>query len=272
MSRVYFHTRNHDDVELLGSERAHCNLLYWDLALGVMKIDDDSYFGRDNVFFQALDPKVDDRRHVKAALRSGFDERFFVTPQGRYPASTVVANTALTLGSPAVRFMTRLHLQCEIHAWIAPEDRAWCAGVIQEGLSSGVMRGGMGWVEVHDLLLRDKKSPVVMSYSVCEQFPNSGIAGWKPPEDDPENYDAWGDLPRAKRWDMAFEGLRAAEGQVQITPENLKDTRFFGCKKNCFDVENEIMIPRAKAETEARKARREAAAARGELPSIMDMD
>jgi hypothetical protein len=84
----------------------------------------------------------------------------------------LVLNTAEILGSDAVRFLARMHGQCEIHAWIESCDREWAAGIIEDGLENRVMRPDMGWDAVTALLRDGRDTPVVMSYSVCDEFPS----------------------------------------------------------------------------------------------------
>src|SRR5262249_15916376 len=95
--------------------------------------------------------------------------------------------------------------------------------------------------------------PVVTSYSVCESFPNSGVANWSPPpmpegwkpefwEEDEwaaecaeyrseyyeENaHDLWYEVPAEEQWRQAMEGLRAdAASGLEMKPDNWQTFRF----------------------------------------------
>lgn len=114
----------------------------------------------------------------------------------RLRSSNVGLNTALAAGSDPVRLAAKLHGWCEIHAWVEGPDRAWLAGIIDEGLRAGMYRKGLwyadqpdgardkwsplGWEQVLELLRARDDEPVVTSYSVCDQFPNQDVADWEP--------------------------------------------------------------------------------------------
>jgi len=58
--------------------------------------------------------------------------------------------------------------------------------------------------------LKTDDSPVVMSYSVCESFPNSSTTTWKPPFDEESGediHDAWYDLPDDEKWQMSVDAI-----------------------------------------------------------------
>lgn len=85
-------------------------------------------------------------------------------------------NTALVFGSDPMRFVARVHGQCEIHGYVEGQDRDWLAEIVEEGLESGVLRPetqgyGKGWQDLISLLQRRQNCPVVMSYSVTDGFP-----------------------------------------------------------------------------------------------------
>jgi hypothetical protein len=79
--------------------------------------------------------------------------------------------------------------------------------------------------------------------------------------------DAWYKLPTEKRWKLAMEGLRKKDPWLELKPENFR-TYHFGGGIDAFKINEARALEGAKE----RKARRDAAEARGERPSIMDMD
>lgn len=86
---------------------------------------------------------------------------------------TVLLNTALAVGSDVVCLLTKIHAQCEIHGWVAGEDRGWLAGLVEQALSEGLLREAVrghatGWCELVTALRRTSECAVVMSYSVTE--------------------------------------------------------------------------------------------------------
>jgi hypothetical protein len=150
-----------------------------------------------------------------------------------------------------VQLAARLHAQCEIHAWVDGPNRAWLADIIDEGVETGIMRPHpdmddiekTGWQAVTTLLRRTDSEPVVTSYSVCEQFPNSYASTYLPPwpEGVTEEWDAltekqqreretlsdaWYDLPGGEQWRMGMEWLRVQRGGLELEPEGFYDFGF----------------------------------------------
>jgi hypothetical protein len=141
--------------------------------------------------------------------------------------TALLANTAMRLGGDAVKLLVRLHMSCEIHAWVDGPNRAWLASVIDKGTDIGVLREGMGWDEVQKLLGERDDLPVVTSYSVCDGFPNRTAAGWAGPDGmSPEDAaEAWYDLPEKTRWAIGMARLRQLEEQnqgiyLELRPDN----------------------------------------------------
>jgi hypothetical protein len=139
-------------------------------------------------------------------------------------------NTALNIGGDEVKLMARLHGQCEIHCYVEGANRDWLAGIIERGIKIGLFREAedweTGWSNVITLLRSRNDCPVVTSFSVCEQFPNPGVADWEAPVVDGEkNWDAWYDLPSEKQWELSLQGLRA-QPSLEMKPDNWKDYYF----------------------------------------------
>lgn len=282
MSRVYFHTQ-HGDAELRGSERAHCGLLVDNLTdgfLGSLYGDDverllglvrpDHYLHKQDRHSPGWVPMWRDT--FATAFRSGFYGEMFTWKGKEVESFALRLNTALKYGNDTVRLAARLHGQCEIHCYVEGINRAWLAGLITEGLDAGIFREGQwytdrnderkwsdqGWRDVVKLLLDRDDEPVVMSYSVCDGFPNAAVAGWSPPEmpegwapnwaqteggrteweqgypeaEDRQAYyadqasDLWYELPEDEQWRQALEGLRGTPGMLEITPENFRRYNF----------------------------------------------
>lgn len=283
MSRVYFHSP-HGEAELRGSERAYCGSLVSNLTAGFLR----SVWGEDvKQLLSLVRPdhylhKVD--RHSTGWLAPWVDsfQTALTGVVSRDPLAwnghpidsfSLCLNTAMRYGSDPVKLAARIHGQCEIHCYVEGIDRWWLADLIQEGLDTQVFRKGIwyadgatvsdnpatmpgrkwsdqGWGDVQRLLRDRDDEPVVMSYSVCDQFPNRSYAAWEPPpmpEDwapdwaqdeegraewdrdhpDPaeraEYYDEhvgelWYELGEAEQWRLAMEGLRSTGGGLRIAP------------------------------------------------------
>jgi hypothetical protein len=163
---------------------------------------------------------------------------------------SLLANTALRLGSDAVKLLVRLDMSCEVHTWVDGPNRLWLAGIIEAGRKSGVLRLGMGWEKVVELLRNRDDQPVVTSYSVCDSFPNMAVADWTPPEGfEGEPSDAWGELPREDRWRLCMAGLRAREAAdpdgmyLELKPSNWNNYRY-GADLTLMDLNDDEMTER----------------------------
>lgn len=166
---------------------------------------------------------------------------------------TANLNTALRVGNDPLKLAARLEGQCEVHAWVDGPNRAWLAGIIDEGLAAGLFRGRtgpddefpQGWEDVVALLRARDDEPVVTSYSIEDGFPevsNSTFdperpADWMPTYWDRADWDAltnherdshWAEDGRAdlysrlsseEQWRHSMEWLRARPGMLELTPE-----------------------------------------------------
>jgi len=184
---------------------------------------------------------TDDRRayfrdDLRTALHVG-DSPVLAHHREPVESFALLLNTALVLGSDPVCLAARLHGQCEIHAYVEGPNRAWLADVIEAGLDQGVYRPVLrpmgpdgsqgepfptGWAEVVELLRRDSDDPVVASYSVTDGFPNPGVAGWLPDDDDPDG-EGWYDMTPGEQWARSLAGLRGdPTTRREISPESLR--------------------------------------------------
>jgi hypothetical protein len=239
MSRVYFHTPT-QEAELLGPERYWAGHVADSITTGFITPTPGG--GEADILNEMLPPGHYARRRSGAdpagfaqwantfllAWRAGVDLHW---REHRLGSWLFTLNTAIAVGNDPVRFLTRVHAQCELHAWVDGPDREWLAGIITAGLRSGVYRPGMGWDNVIALLLVRDDEPVVMSHSVTDQFPNPYATTLVVGEDP----DAWYDLPTSEKWAGSMEWLRSQPGGLQITPANLASLRF-GHGLTVFDL------------------------------------
>jgi hypothetical protein len=137
-------------------------------------------------------------------------------------------NTACLVGNDQVRFLARLHGQCEIHGWVDGPNRAWLANLITVGRQSGLYRSDVGWESVVELLTSRDDEPVVMSDSTTNQFPDPDVADWSPAVDESGEQiddDEWYKLSEKEQWRLAMTGLRRKRG-LEITPDGFASFRF----------------------------------------------
>lgn len=211
MGRIYFHTPERT-AEVSGPERAYTGLLCTDLATALAKAAvGDRFVGA----IEGLDRP--NWELIRASISfGGRGARDLLAADGtRHPSFETVLNTVLAVGNEPVRLLARIHGQCEIHGYIEWSNLAWFADVIEQGLALGVMRAQMGWESVIDLA-RTARSPIVMSYSVCDQFPNAYATTWEPTEG--QSREDWYELGTDYKWIHGWEHLRAHPGMLEIAP------------------------------------------------------
>lgn len=256
MSRIYFNTPS-KTVAVMGSERAWMSVLVSDLATGLLHLRD---YSRQKLLRSLVHPDHPLAKHSYTGGSMSWHTAYdLALTQGGWPGDKpliqydgkeidgfqLILNSALTVGSDAVKLAARLHGQCEIHTWVEGPDRAWLAHVIDSGLQDGVFRAGrsQGWDDVSCLLRENDTEPVVTSYSVTDDFPSYMIGDWMPPWPDgvPQVFDnlsdadqetrqiradQWYELSGSEQWDISMNGLRADHRGLQLRPDNFRSYRF----------------------------------------------
>jgi hypothetical protein len=248
MSRVYFHSPS-GDAELLGSERAHLSLLAKATAMGRV--------ASSPLRFRSLLPSD----HYLTRLQSDQPEAWagwYETALKTHSAAieyrgqpiesfALLLNTALESGDDALVLAARIDGQCEIHGWVDGPNRGWLADKVQAAVDSGVFRRGFlvqgspggkpvwsvqGWDGVIALLRSRDDEPVVMSYSVCDGFPNPVVAGVaRAIEDDLDGEcegegEAFYESPRSEQWAACMAELRTGVNGLEFRPDNWEEFRF----------------------------------------------
>jgi hypothetical protein len=227
MSRVYFHSED-GTAELLGCERAYADGIVTDIAVGLLDLDWNA---------ERLSSLVSSSHYIRhhpertPGWQSSYTTAFkigskgLVTWKGReIDPFDLRLNTAMLVGNGQVRFLARLHGQCEIHGYVQARNRTWLAALIREGRASGLYRSDMGWEEVADLLDNSKPGPVVMGYSVTRGFPSYEHAvesGWIAPVKDDEREEFYDRLGTAAQWGLARKWLKKQHPSLEIAPGRL---------------------------------------------------
>ncbi len=289
MSRIYFHSED-GTAEVSGAERANMDIMIEHYARGAVGLttgypvlgrtlreDFTPFINPQGALARVGDAGFPEELGKALVSRSLFDRPSPFAFRGReIKLSSLIANTALAVGSDPVRLAAKIHHTCEIHGYVQGFHRKWLAEVIEEGLEERVFRRSylaakdreadlkilmgiemteeesrpvarsFGWDTVIELLKSSSRGAVVMSYSVCEGFPNSSVGDWMPPwpegvekrwdaltpqqqEERSERSEAWYDLPVSKRWAISMKGLKDPSQpwfNQPITPQNLRTWRF----------------------------------------------
>lgn len=242
MGKVYFHSPS-GEVLLRGSERHHAGHIVNELACAAISLD-----CVDDPILHLLPPDCYLRNgerghHFKEDFRTWMlvGEKDFHLPGGKRVSTFIVSlNTALVMGSRPVKLLARLHGQCEIHTWVDGQNRAWLAGIIEEGRKSGIFRADQGWEEVVEFLRQRDDEAVVTSYSVCEQFPTTPES-WEYREAEEDYFGpdgrAWYDMSREEQWKVSMDELRERQA-LELEPESFDDF-WFGIEERItmFDID-----------------------------------
>lgn len=257
MSYIAF-TSPHDERLLRGTERAYAGAVVNDLAATLTTIGagvtllhsylNPAHYGASRL--REMSP-YDQRLTSELRTTLGFSPEPILMKDGEpLDSFDYSLNTALVAGSDPVRLLTRLHGQCEVHAWVDGPDRAWLADIIDEGVETGVLRSNTvappqvgryyEWSEIAEFLRSDDTTEVVTSYSVTEGFPDPRVIGWVPsggvPDDDDGDAisDAWAELSREEQWSIGMAYLRESSG-TQLQPSDWATVRF-GHKISAFNL------------------------------------
>lgn len=248
MSRVYFHSPS-GEAELSGRERAYAGWIIGEMAFGMLRSDAEDRPDKPSLLRTMLPEDcylLRINRDFGDAFRTwfshGFDGALNVNGK-RVDNFTLILNTALVAGSDAIKLLARIHGQCEIHAWVDGANRSWLAGIAEVGLESGVLRVDEGWEKIIPFLRSSSTEPVVLSYSVTDQFPNAYVADWH----DEHDGDDWYDIPEDKQWEMAMSKLREQGHRLlEMKPETW-DSMLFGGGESAFTVTRQLAVMRAAA-------------------------
>lgn len=187
MSYLAFHTRCGDYTEVRGAERHHMswmiNAHFWglcpqhdieDIEPWVIGFDREIAVYKELLYQEQYSTAGDYKRQIIDSVRCAMNVSYRAIVKLKdgttTTAATLAANTALKLSGEPMQLFARLHAQCELNAWVAGKNRAWMAGVIEDGLELGLYRDGMGWEKVVDLLRKSKRGSVVTEYSVTDSF------------------------------------------------------------------------------------------------------
>lgn len=235
MSCIYFHSPS-GEAKVRGAERAHFGVLTHDTSIDLLlsavpprelraKLDPKSMASG------AVGPYGVNERMLSLALGSFGDmDPAFVIEGKPVDHWQLLLNTLIERGSDGMRLATRIHAQCEIHGYVEGPDRAWLADLIATARSEGLFRAEMGWESVIELLTARNDEPVVMSYSVCDSFPNRSASTWVPEEGD-EDREGWFGLSAEEQWRTGMEWLHTdcAERGLRLHPSEWSDYRFGHC-------------------------------------------
>ena len=209
MSTIYFHSEK-EETEIRGTERAYMGKVISDIGLiPLLSMCE----GGNPPIMKYIPEKcylTDSSCHGNMDFKSMFKTWFRVSDDGlmvnssKHSCFGISLNTALVLGSDPIKLYVRIHGQCEVHCYVEGTNRAWLASIIQDGLDSAIYRKNSGWESTIEMLESDDQNPVVMSFSVCDSFPNRHVAEY---EDDVDG-DTWYDRDTSEQWALAMKELR----------------------------------------------------------------
>lgn len=246
MSRVLWHAR-HTDTELAGSERAWLHHLAEGPAIAAWGLDRHGVVGMLDRIAPIMDaiPEPDPGEfsanylHVAyRAARAAQDThsrpweatRSFLNSLSLnlrvHPPDIIIAgrrlhlddvnmNTAITAGSDPIRLAAKIHGWCEVHCYIENGDKPWLADLIGTGLDTGLYRPDAGWEAIQAMLRDGRSSPVALSYTVGDHFPevfeHPDAPVW--PDGVKRSWKALTDVQREERraWEKRFYEMQEAD-------------------------------------------------------------
>lgn len=232
MSSIAFQDQ-HERVYVGGRERRWFACLIKDLARAAFDPTNNFRFASPEQVARAMNTSPELLRYWSQQERLRIGDRSF-------EPFVAELNTAMALGSDAVKLAARIHGQCEIYGFVEGVNRNWLATLIEEGLQSKVFRhetqGYDGWSNVVAFLRAADDRPAFMSYSVCEGFPNAtllvesdesfwpeALRGMDPTGD--RFHDAWGEIADIDRW-AACVGIMRQSPLMELKPDGWDQYRF----------------------------------------------
>lgn len=146
-------------------------------------------------------------------------------PDGRkLSAWSVAMNTLKAVASEPIKLLIHIHAQCEIHAWVDEPNREWFADSIETLMEEGVLSESY-WRPLITWLRETAKGPIVLSYSVCDEFPTpSMIPEFREAECAYEACEKAG-WSAERLWDECFARLKA-EKTLELNPDRVANTTF----------------------------------------------
>jgi hypothetical protein len=262
MSSVYFHTPS-GKVRLSGAERGWLRCLCTEMSSEFILSRIFNYFPEKRLKLERLAEILDDSEWLKKRmydyLSNGYNEMFLQNdirlflstgkcglkfPELHFDLFSLLLNTAYLLGSNSVKLAARIHGQCELHCWIAEQNKEWIAGIIEQSLYWGIYRQDMGWDDVISLLRKNATEPVVLSFSVCDSFPNAKVADFPLPDDEYGDLDPspWENLDGETQWSLAFAELKKKEGCLELSPDGWNDFYFTDKKCNAIELDRLLSL------------------------------
>lgn len=176
----------------------------------------------------------------------------------------VELNTALAAGSDPIRLAAKLAGWGSGHVWVEGPDRAWLAGIIEQGLAGGMFRRQFrrgdkpdgelltqGWDQVVELLRARDDEPVVTAYSGGDDFPRPQTHLDGPYRDDVRRWDDYSEAEQqairewdkrwyadedgAAAWEAAMAWLRERRPWARLAPDALAENTF-GMPVTVYDL------------------------------------
>jgi hypothetical protein len=235
MSRVYFHSADGEEAYLHGSERRYAGNFCSYILEHCLDVRGSWHQEEKAVWSQIVPAEgrycLDRPESLSDWLAVSAD--YLLMGDKRVGVFSMGLQTMLDAGNDQMKLLARIHGQCEIHAWVEGPNRAWVANIIDRGLATSFYRKDMGWESVAGLLRRADDSPVVMSYSVCDGFPNRGLDADYANDTCDEYGERWYELPFETRWEHCIKTLRERDPLMEIKPDNW-DNYYFRDGTNGF--------------------------------------
>ncbi len=191
---------------------------------------------------------------VKNALCGGSIFKFRIDKQ-YYPVADVQLNTALRLGNDVIKFLARLHGQCEGHAFVERGNAEWLASIIMQGIALHILDEADGWLEAV-CLLESAPGAVVMSHSGGDGFPSEALCTnqgvWPIPSGrgkrkiQPVRFS---ELPRDVQWSLGLAAIRTIPA-LELRPDNW-NSFFFGRDTDAMKICAELhkLLPKEPEDT-----------------------
>ena len=245
MGAIGFQTKD-KAVYVRGSERAYAGILLAELTKAILRPQSNrdlllSAIPSSHYLATSQENNIIWADRFRVALE--FDGLELTVDDKKIGYFDLFLNTALAVGSDALKMLASIHGQCEVNAFIRGKNRAWMADIIENDMA-GLFRPGKGWDEVIEFLRESEDETVFMSYSVTGDILGNVFSEWLKnvmkekglDADEEDNYgvyqdlsDEWESFDTDKQWEHvdAWVEERSTQG-FELSPERWAEKFSFG--------------------------------------------
>ncbi len=185
MSDVLFQTRA-GSATLAAAERARAATLVDDLAIGLLGPHRPAVARRltgmthPDHFLRSVPADTPAwLEGFRAAFTSHVDTGLLQVDGRTVETFPLALNSTVLVGNDVIRLLAWLHAESEARGYVEPPHRTWLARIVDDGLTTGLLRRSAGWDAVTGLLRAEGGGPVLVSLAGPGTGEEAEAAPWE---------------------------------------------------------------------------------------------